>query len=213
MPKVEVQWYGGHSWRRYPEASGSSDRNYFRRSISYGNPLYLHRVVWEDANGPVPARHHIHHRDTNPSNNALENLECLSPTEHKLRHPEQPELREWRLEHLARIRPSAAAWHGTPEGLAEHKRIGALSYVGFKPEPKPCAQCTTIFMPRKIGNQDLFCSNACKSASRRDSGVDDEDRICGGCDKVFRCSRYDRKRVCSRQCIKPEKQRNARAGL
>jgi hypothetical protein len=44
--------------------------------------LYLHRVIWEEANGPIPPGFDIHHKDQDPNNNALENLERVARPEH-----------------------------------------------------------------------------------------------------------------------------------
>jgi len=38
----------------------------------------VHVLVWEEANGPVPAKHKIVFKDNNQLNNELSNLECLS---------------------------------------------------------------------------------------------------------------------------------------
>lgn len=38
----------------------------------------IHVIVWEEANGPVPAKHKIVHKDKNQLNNDLSNLECLT---------------------------------------------------------------------------------------------------------------------------------------
>ena len=44
------------------------------------------RWVWSDANGEIPKGMHIHHKDGDCSNDALENLECVTPKEHAQRH-------------------------------------------------------------------------------------------------------------------------------
>ena len=44
-----------------------------------------HRVVWIEANGPIPVGHHVHHRNGNITDNRLENLELLSAADH-IRH-------------------------------------------------------------------------------------------------------------------------------
>lgn len=67
---------------------------YFRKTN--GDRKWLHHAVWEHHRGPIPAGHDIHHRDENKANNAPENLECLTPTDHGCIHrpfhdtPEQP---------------------------------------------------------------------------------------------------------------------------
>lgn len=47
-----------------------------------GDRGYLHRAVWEAANGPIPDGFDVHHRDWDKFNNTLENLECLPKDDH-----------------------------------------------------------------------------------------------------------------------------------
>lgn len=62
---------------------------YYRRT--HGDRRHLHLIVWEDNHGPIPQGYEIHHSDKNKSNNDPSNLECLTPSEHGLRHkPYQP---------------------------------------------------------------------------------------------------------------------------
>lgn len=66
--------YGGREFRCLP--SGYWVSSWPRPSV------YLHRVVWQDANGPIPEGHHIHHIDRDRGNNSLENLEAVPAREH-----------------------------------------------------------------------------------------------------------------------------------
>lgn len=50
-----------------------------------------HRWIYETMRGPIPAKHHIHHKDGNRRNNLLSNLECVSPKEHVAKHPRTTE--------------------------------------------------------------------------------------------------------------------------
>lgn len=45
-----------------------------------------HVLIWERAHGPKPQGCDIHHIDGNGKNNALENLECLTKSEHRRLH-------------------------------------------------------------------------------------------------------------------------------
>ena len=45
-----------------------------------------HRVVWEDANGPIPEGHIVHHKNEVKTDNRLENLECITRKEHSHIH-------------------------------------------------------------------------------------------------------------------------------
>lgn len=206
-----VEW-NGRVYRRYPDAKSKSNRLYFRRSTTAGS-CYLHRDVWEAHHGPIPPGHQIHHRDGNPGNNDLGNLECVSAAAHHGLHPWSDDRRAVRAEFLATIRPLTKAWHASPEGLAKHREVGGLAYQGFTPEPKPCEHCGRQFEPGALGNRDRFCSNACKSAWRRASGLDDEDRICACCGGAFRCNRYKPARTCGRACSNRLRAREKPAGL
>lgn len=52
------------------------------------NRVFEHHVVYALAHGltEIPAGMHIHHIDHDPGNNAPENLEMLTPTEHRAKH-------------------------------------------------------------------------------------------------------------------------------
>lgn len=49
-------------------------------------------------------------------------------------------------------------------------------------------------------NAARFCSNACRTAKRRESGVDDETRECAHCKTSFTVNKYSRKRFCGNSC-------------
>lgn len=51
-----------------------------------GKKVPEHVLVWERAHGPKPQGCDIHHIDGNGKNNALENLECLTKSEHRRLH-------------------------------------------------------------------------------------------------------------------------------
>lgn len=47
---------------------------------------YAHRLVWEEANGPIPEDMIVHHKNEDPADNRLENLELLTPEQHNSTH-------------------------------------------------------------------------------------------------------------------------------
>lgn len=67
---------------------GDKPRSKTRYRYVYVNrkkiPEHVH--VWEQANGPKPEGCDIHHIDGDGNNNALENLVCLTKSEHKQLH-------------------------------------------------------------------------------------------------------------------------------
>lgn len=79
-----------------------SKDGYLERKIHDGMPLQsrwraVHLLVWEEANGPLPASHAIAFKDGNKRNTALDNLECISRAELMRRntvHNLPPELKE-----------------------------------------------------------------------------------------------------------------------
>lgn len=50
---------------------------------------YLHRVIWERANGPIPKGMHVHHIDHDQGHNVLENLVLISDWEHQAHHQKE----------------------------------------------------------------------------------------------------------------------------
>jgi len=47
---------------------------------------FEHRRIWEDANGPVPAGHIVHHINGDKLDNRLENLRCMRRYDHSQEH-------------------------------------------------------------------------------------------------------------------------------
>ena len=71
------------------------------------NGKLLHRLVWSDVNGPIPAGFIIHHINGDKLDNRLENLEMLSVAEHAAHHHRG---RKQTATHVARRRASMD-WH------------------------------------------------------------------------------------------------------
>lgn len=100
----------------------------------------VHRRVWEEANGPIPEGHVIHHRNGDRLDNRLENLECIlraaHPSRHRTRSDEThrmcgaceqrlPHAEFWKGQKRCKTcsRASRDAWAAEhPERLAEYNR-------------------------------------------------------------------------------------------
>jgi hypothetical protein len=52
----------------------------------YGKAFLLHKLVWEQANGPVPMGHEIHHLDHDRANWRLDNLMAVDRPTHQAMH-------------------------------------------------------------------------------------------------------------------------------
>jgi len=191
--------FNGVKFRRYPGSAIRTCQVYYCPS---GNDRkkgvgFLHQEIWKAAHGPIPEGYHIHHRDYNPLNNDLENLEALPGFDHLSLHG-QREPSQLVREHLEEIRPLASAWHRSAAGREWHsrnakgKKIVRVQAV--------CEQCGTTYERASNKPSGRFCSNKCKSAWRRSARVDDETRVCPVCKNEFKTNRYEDTVCCSRQC-------------
>jgi hypothetical protein len=201
MKKCDVVYVGGFSWRRYPDSKNASDRRYYK-SCAFGKvPKYLHRWVWEQHYGEIPKGFEIHHKDEDTGNNSIDNLDCVSREEHNQLHCGKSwGDRNALFVHLEKIRPLSKAWHSSKDGLAHHREIGALSHKSHIPVDKKCENCGIEFKSKQIGNIDKFCSNKCKSAWRRASGIDNVQKECVVCKSLFVLNKYAKTLTCSRRC-------------
>lgn len=78
LPIIEV--LDENHQRFYGKFYQKDSNGYFRRGKK------LHRVVWEFYNGEIPRGYHIHHKDFNPANNDISNLQMVSRSEHQKIH-------------------------------------------------------------------------------------------------------------------------------
>jgi hypothetical protein len=76
----------GMKFHRYPNIKGIWGSYYSHQNKGKGLNLYLHRYIWSKVNGDIPEGHDIHHRDGNTGNNSIENLECISRSNHSRIH-------------------------------------------------------------------------------------------------------------------------------
>jgi hypothetical protein len=191
--------YRGIKFRRYPESDNWADRMYYvpGHADKIRGIRRLHEEIYRDHNGPIPPGHHIHHVDFDQLNNDHTNLVALSPADHVAAHAGTREVTPEMLAHLESIRPLAAEWHGSPEGIEWHRQHGIAVAASRVAVEATCYQCGSTYESTMPGR---FCSNKCKSAWRRDSGVDDEQRACVVCGTSFTVNRYSKKRACGRPC-------------
>lgn len=219
MPKrVESILFRGITFRRYPDAKGWSERAYYTPGGTdrAKGIRRLHEEVWMAHNGrDIPAGYHIHHRDGNSLNNDPGNLVCLTEDEHARHHTDErrgictPEARA----NLDRIRPLASAWHRSTEGRDWHAEHGRKTWEGREAHSLACQQCGNVYETRSKHGLERFCSNACKSAWRRASGVDDEQRNCERCNVEFTANRYSKTRFCGKSCSRRDAIERRRARM
>jgi len=167
--------------------------NYFQRKGKR-----LHREVWESLNGPIPKGFHVHHKDGDRSNNDISNLHLMKESEHLRLHGNTPEARAWAMKAIEIARDHAKEWHKTPEGRKMHSEWAREAAKKIKPTLFKCEVCGKSFYSK--GKHSKFCSNNCKAANRRKSGVDNEIRTCEICGKEFGVNKYSHARSCSKKC-------------
>ncbi len=158
----------------------------------------LHRAVWEVHNGEIPDGMHVHHADEDTSNNDISNLCLLRGEQHLGHHARKFGHGKWTVKIAQR---AAVVWHGSEKGREWHREQYEKHCKGamHRTTRKSCEFCSEGY--DGLGHS-RFCSNNCKSAARRASGVDDVDRICCICGSVFRRNKYSVGRTCSRKCGK-----------
>lgn len=64
---------------------GYDDKGYARIRVDK-KYRHCHLIAWEDANGKKPKGYDIHHKNEDPSDFSLENLELLSKVDHRRLH-------------------------------------------------------------------------------------------------------------------------------
>lgn len=208
MSRVESVRYRGKRYYRYPDSKQDTDSKYFRRHSGF-----LHVAVWEDHHGPVPKGREVHHKDGNPGNNAISNLECLTHAEHSKAHEKElsAEFKEQRRQRLISINPLSRAWHSSPEGTEHHRRNAQAMLAAVKPEWKHCEWCYKPFLDKSSGGIGLYCSQTCSQQYRNATGVDNITSICSWCGKEFVHNKYQHKECCSKSCAMYKRWQNKRA--
>ena len=162
--KHEKIIFDGYTYRRYPRSKRRSDKVYFQRIDSDGKPKRLHIAIYEHYKGPVPEGYHIHHKDGNPLNNDISNLEAVVGSAHLSAHSVvfHQSNKEQVKRHLEGIRVKASEWHRSEEGKKWHRQNPPkLVYATYI-----CEQCGSEYTaPKKRTNR--FCSNKCKARALR----------------------------------------------
>jgi hypothetical protein len=161
--------------------------------------IRAHRWVWLQHHDEIPKGCHIHHKNENKSDNSIENLELMAASDHLRMHMTE-EKRKRSSVWAGEIRHLTKEWHASEEGRLWHK-LHALKNKFGKNEPRDmeCEVCGSGYKTTKL-HMSRFCTNACKSVWRRNSGLDDSPRKCKKCNQEFICNKYAKTLYCSRSC-------------
>lgn len=186
-----------------------SDRPYYYNST---NRLYLHRYIWMKHYGDIPEGYQIHHKDGDALNNSIDNLEILPGSEHTSLHMNNlsPERKKFLSANVKeKALPEAIKWHKSEEGRDWHKEHYENTKDKLHEKVKTnCSQCQKEFLSIRR-ETNTFCSNKCKAKYRRESGVDDEIRVCVGCSETYSANKYSKRKYCSRKCANIHKSKDS----
>jgi len=183
--KWVVQEFNGKRYYRKPTG-------YYKADYARHGGKYMHQDVWEYYHGAIPEDMCVHHKDHDRSNNAVENLELLSKSEHAKHHMAHRSKNKagWYKPGLEKAREAAAQWHRefakTEEGQRKLSEQGRASWESREPEQYACVHCGVAFERLRGTNKRGYCSPACQTAARVASGVDDKTRQCVVCGNDFR---------------------------
>lgn len=161
-------------------------------------PTTLQRAVWEFHNGAIPEGCHIHHKDEDPKNNHIDNLECLTVSEHMKLHGDAS---EWsrsqeNIEHLRSINHLAKDWHKSSEGAEWHVKHGKEAWEKREWHKKTCSACNVEY-ETPWSNKSKYCSDKCRSKMQPKKM---QGRQCVICGAGFEAFYYGPTRTCSKQC-------------
>ena len=187
--RFERQQFNGKIYYRY------TGEKYFSKGTKF-----LHRAVWEFHHGEIPDGFHVHHIDEDRSNNNIDNLECIEGSEHLSHHVQErlknPKELEKARERMDYAREYANEWHRSKAGKKWHKEQWKNSIGKMEKKTFECKQCGKSYEAIRGG----FCSNACKSKWRRESGIDNETRKCIICESEFEANKYTKVVTCGKSC-------------
>lgn len=175
---------------------------YLSTTAVKGRRVRLHRYVWEIETGDkIPKGFDVHHIDKNKENNDISNLALLSRSDHQSQHQhimseEELEKRSKRV--ATKMLPKAIEWHKSKEGREWHKKHGTEVIKNLSPAKYVCTYCGREFETknRYSKTSNSFCSNNCRAAYRRQSGVDNVERMCKKCGQPFIANKYSKAKYC-----------------
>lgn len=151
--------YQGKKFTRYTESAKRNHRVYFIGLIG-GKRETLHRFVYRMEVGTIPTGMIVHHKNGNPLDNSVENLELMSRTEHQRLHAKEL----WAtasLEKKERMIPAETPkkyeWHRSKLGRKAMSLHSKNQYRGTI----TCLSCgkEAIIKSKKA----VYCSRRCKA--------------------------------------------------
>ena len=160
----------------------------------------IHRAVYLYYHGDIPDNRDIHHIDHNKANNVAENLQCLTPSEHKHIHNMTTKPREFVCEICGKKFFSTRLDSQNVRYCS--KRCNARAFKQSHMETRICAYCGKEFSALAINNTQ-FCSQTCADNSLWDSKWKSrrlQPKICPVCEQKFIPKHTGKQIYCSHHC-------------
>ena len=149
---------------------------------------YAHRVVYEQHHGSIPDGYVIHHKDENPRNNDISNLEAMSRDEHQRHHASGRK----QLEHQRKLTADRFK-------KAREENSGKVG---------KCLQCNNQFISFSFAEPSKFCSKPCLEKWRCNRFAP-ETRQCKVCNGDYNATKRFQL-YCSKKCNAKSKVRTYR---
>lgn len=176
--------------------------------------VWRHRWHWEMNNGKAPPGYHVHHKNEDPSDDRLENLELKKQSEHRSDHVKGEKSPLWRGDrtelYICKVcGKEFKGWKSRPRQYCS-KACDQLDRTRMATLILTCAQCGKEFerlhcQSERPRHSQPFCSPACY-LKHRWGGPNTRTRRCGYCGKhiKLRPSRIRNSKsgkcYCSRDC-------------
>lgn len=150
----ETIMYRGRKYHRYPQSKRRHLRVYYWRHTEY-IPKALHRQMYEDKCGEIPKGYVVHHKDGDPLNNSISNLEVMPRGRHQSEHCQTDKRKQQSINNLERYaRPKAIEWHKSDVGREWHRKHASKQREG------KCLQCRKKYKYKSIRTKK-YCSKNC----------------------------------------------------
>ena len=159
----------------------------------------IHRAVWQYYNGEIPYDHVIHHVDGNKANNSINNLHCLTSSEHQILH--KVTMAET-SEKICRYCGENFLSKGTSDFCSERCRQHAAYEDKENWATRVCPVCGAEFSCYKFSKQ-TFCSNKCGVSARVQKQLAEKERrtiTCENCGKEVSAAEAYSSRFCCESC-------------
>lgn len=162
-------------------------------------PKRLHTYIWEKHNGEVPSGYAIHHKDHNPDNNSIENLEIVKISDHARYHGNLRDKEELKRNLHEKARPKAIEWHKGEAGREWHKsHYQKTKEALHRKVLVTCEYCGKTVEKGMGSKKNRFCSDKCKNDYRQNKDL--TETVCKICGVVFESNRTKPATCCSHEC-------------